>query len=368
MKFTDSIIISTKAGDGGNGIATFKSSKGKAKLGPDGGDGGHGGDVFMIGSLGLNTLSNLRFKAMYKAENGVRGGTNNCTGACGDDLYITVPVGTVIINTETQKVVGEILNNTDKILVAKGGQRGLGNIHWVSATHQQPEESKPGGKGEEFELQLELKLVADVGLAGFPNAGKSTLLSCISAAKPKIADYPFTTLIPNLGVVDAGEDSNYNVRSFVMADVPGLIEFASEGKGLGHQFLKHLERTSLITYLVDIADIERTPVEAFLILKKELAAFSTELGQKHAIIVLNKIDLVDAETVAKWTRELTGLGHEVLAISAATNKGLAALKHRLYDLVVEHKNVVSGISDMSTQAISNFLFDAKETSDFLGLS
>lgn len=368
MKFTDSIIITTKAGDGGNGIATFKSSKGKAKLGPDGGDGGHGGNVYLMGSFGLNTLSNLRFKAMYKAEDGVRGGTNNCTGACGDHLFITVPVGTVIIDTTTQKVVGEVMNTTDKVMVAKGGERGLGNIHWVSSTHQQPEEYKPGGKGEEFELQLELKLVADVGLAGFPNAGKSTLLSCISAAKPKIADYPFTTLIPNLGVVDAGEDNNYNVRSFVMADVPGLIEFASEGKGLGHQFLKHLERTSLITYLVDIADTERTPVEAFLILKKELEAFSTELGQKHAIVVLNKIDLVDAETIAKWTAELTDLGHEVLAISGATNKGLTALKHRLYDLVVEHKKVISVDSDRSTNAISNFLFDAKETNDFLGLS
>lgn len=368
MKFTDSIIISIKAGDGGNGIATFKSSKGKAKLGPDGGDGGHGGNVYMIGSLGLNTLSNLRFKAMYKAENGVRGGTNNCTGACGEDLYITVPVGTVIINTATQKLVGEVMNTSDKILVAKGGQRGLGNIHWVSATHQQPEESKPGGKGEEFELQLELKLVADVGLAGFPNAGKSTLLSCISAAKPKIADYPFTTLIPNLGVVDAGEDNSYNVRSFVMADVPGLIEFASEGKGLGHQFLKHLERTSLITYMVDIADTERTPVEAFLILKKELEAFSRELGQKHAIVVLNKTDLVDADTVEEWTKEISDLGYEVLTISAVTNKGLAALKHRLYDLVVEHKNVLSFDSDKSAEAISDFLFDAKETNDFLGLS
>lgn len=368
MKFIDSIVIHAKAGRGGDGIATFKSSKGKPKMGPDGGDGGHGGSIYVTGDTGINTLSNFRFKALYRAEDGGRGGTNGCTGRCGNDLYLTVPVGTIIIDATTKQVIGEILDASDKILVAKGGNRGLGNIHWVSSTHQRPEECKPGGKGEERELQLDLKLVADVGLAGFPNAGKSTLLSVISAAKPKIADYPFTTLIPNLGVVDTG--SGYSVNSFVMADVPGLIEFASEGKGLGHKFLKHLERTSLITYLVDIADEERTPVEALRILKNELAAFSDELSRKHAVVVLNKIDLVEDDVIASWKKEFEELGHEVLTISAATNKGLEALKYRLYDLVAEHKSKAAVAADKSAE-ISEFLFDRHERkesdTDFLGL-
>lgn len=366
MKFIDSIAIHVKAGRGGDGIATFKSSKGKPKMGPDGGDGGLGGNVYMTGDNGLNTLSNLRFKALYKAEDGGRGGTNNCTGACGEDLIIPVPVGTVIIDANTKKVIGEVLKESDKILVAKGGHRGLGNIHWVSATHQRPEEFKPGGKGEEKELQLELKLVADVGLAGFPNAGKSTLLSVISAAKPKIADYPFTTLVPNLGVVDIGSDDSYTVKSFVMADVPGLIEFASEGKGLGHKFLKHLERTSLIAYLIDIADEERTPAEALRILKNELASFSKDLAQKNAVVVLGKTDLVDNETTAAWKLELTELGHEVLTISAATNKGLRDLKFRLYELVTEEKSKAATAAD-KTSEISDFLFDKNGDRDFLGL-
>ena len=367
MKFIDSIAIIVRAGKGGNGIATFKTSKAKPKMGPDGGDGGKGGSVYLTGDNGINTLSNLRFKGLYCAEDGVMGGANGCTGRCGEDFIITVPVGTVIFDADTREIIGEILHEDDKVLVAKGGRKGLGNMHWATATHQRPEESRPGGKGEERNIQLELKLVADVGLAGFPNAGKSTLLSVISAAKPKIADYPFTTLVPNLGVVDAGANDGYNLKSFVMADVPGLIEFASEGKGLGHQFLKHLERTSLITYLVDIGDEERTPLEALHILKHELKAFSEELGSKPALVVLNKTDLVDEDTVTMWSEEIEKLGHEVLAISAVTNKGLQALKYRLYDLIQVYKSQVALASD-KTEEITDFLFDKKESNDFLGLN
>jgi GTP-binding protein len=367
MKFIDSIAIIVRAGKGGNGIATFKTSKAKPKMGPDGGDGGKGGSVYLTGDNGVNTLSNLRFKGLYCAEDGVRGGANGCTGRCGEDFIITVPVGTSIYDADTRELLGEVLHEDDMVLVAKGGQKGLGNMHWATATHQRPEESRPGGKGEERNLQLELKLVADVGLAGFPNAGKSTLLSVISAAKPKIADYPFTTLVPNLGVVDAGANDGYNLKSFVMADVPGLIEFASEGKGLGHQFLKHLERTSLITYLIDIGDEERTPIEALNILKHELMAFSQELGSKPALVVLNKIDLVDAETVTLWTEAIEKLGHEVLTISAVTNKGLQALKYRLYDLIQDYKKKMALASD-KTEEIADFLFDKKESNDFLGLN
>jgi len=339
MKFIDSIEIFVHAGKGGNGLVSFKSAKGKPKLGPDGGDGGTGGSVYLEGTSRLNTLNNLRYRAIYNAEDGVRGGANTRRGRNGEDLIVPVPLGTVAIDKTTGEKLGELLEEGEHLLVAKGGRHGLGNIHWVSSTHQTPEESRPGEPGEDRELELELKLLADVGLAGFPNAGKSTLLSVVSAARPKIADYPFTTLVPNLGVVEVGGPGQYGAQAIVVADVPGLIEGASAGRGLGLQFLKHLERTSLVAYVIDAADYERAPVEALAILEKELQSFSPELAAKRAVVILNKIDLLDAETLAEVRRSIESYGmKDILQVSAATVQGIVELKRRLYDLVEVEKS------------------------------
>ncbi len=354
MKFIDSINILVRAGRGGDGIVSFMSAKGKAKLGPDGGDGGTGGNVVLLGTNRQNTLSSLRFRATYAAEDGGRGGSNRCRGKTGEDLLIPVPVGTVAYNSETGELIGELLSDGATLQVAKGGRHGLGNIHWVKSTHQAPEEFRPGALGEQLELKLELKLLADIGLAGFPNAGKSTLLSAVSAARPKIADYPFTTLVPNLGVVDLTSD-RYESRSFVMADVPGLIEGASDGRGLGHQFLKHLERTSLIAYVIDTADFEQDPLTALTVLKRELAQFSPELAAKRAVVVLNKIDLVDDEALSKVRSALVALNFEVLEISAATRLGLAELKERLYHLIQETKELSETVDLTVTQGLPSTL-------------
>ena len=338
MKFIDQTIIFVKAGRGGDGIASFKSGKGKPKQGPDGGDGGHGGSIYFVGHSGMNTLSEYRYKARFKAEDGTRGGTNACTGACGDHLYIKVPLGTIVFNAKTGDKITEIMVHDQEIEIAKGGLRGLGNMHWTTSTHQTPEEFRPGGEGEALELRLELKLLADVGLAGFPNAGKSTLLSRISAARPKIADYPFTTLVPNLGVVETSTaGSEFSYGTVVVADIPGLIEGASMGKGLGHAFLKHLERTSLIAFVIDGNCPARDAAETLATLKKELTSFSADLASKRAVVIINKIDLLDEELVAYLKAEIEGLGHEVLAISAVDGRGLKELKYRLRELVLEEK-------------------------------
>ncbi len=351
MKFIDSIEIRVKAGRGGDGIVSFLRSKGKPKLGPDGGDGGTGGDVLMVGTRGLNTLSSLRYRAIYSAQDGGKGGSNRCRGKCGEDLLIPVPVGTVVFDELTGDKIGELLHDGEELLVASGGRHGLGNVHWVKSTHQAPEEFRPGGPGEERDLKLELKLLADVGLAGFPNAGKSTLLSRVSAARPKIADYPFTTLVPNLGVVELASD-DYQQRAFVMADVPGLIEGASEGRGLGLQFLKHLERTSVIAYMIDVSDEERSPTAALKILQEELSSFGPELATKRSLVILTKCELVEPETLQKARSEIGTLGHETLAISAITGQGLGELKDRLYALVSEIKTQRSLIADPMESADS----------------
>ena len=337
MKFIDSTMIDVRAGKGGDGIVSFKSAKGAAKLGPDGGDGGRGGDIVLVGSRQLSTLNSLRFRRKYQAEDGVKGGTNACRGRCGEPLDIPVPLGTLVFDAETGTQVGEILEDGQRLVVAHGGRHGLGNIHWLSPTHQAPWEFRPGAKGEEKQLRLELKLLADVGLAGFPNAGKSTLLSVISAARPKIADYPFTTLVPNLGVVDFGRE--YFGEGIVVADVPGLIEGPSEGRGLGHAFLRHLERTRLIVYVVDPLDPEREALAALAILEEEMRNFSRELASKPAIVVINKIDLMDDEALAKVRAGIEARGYEVLAISAAQTRGLQALKYGLRELVLAPQHV-----------------------------
>lgn len=337
MKFIDSIEIKVKAGKGGDGAVSFMRAPCKPKMGPDGGDGGKGGSVILRGNAQLNTLSAIRYEALFKAGDGVRGGNKNWRGAFGEDLIIQVPLGTVIHEAETGKVMGELMNDGDEMMVAKGGRHGLGNTHWVSSRHQVPEESRPGEPGEERTIRLELKLLADVGLAGFPNAGKSTLLSVVSAARPKIADYPFTTLVPNLGVAEIRGRNDYDVRSLVIADVPGLIEGASEGKGLGLQFLKHLERTSLIAYVLDAADELNPAAQALAVLRQELARFSPELGAKRSVVILNKTDLLDDEAIQIAKAPLEVDGTEVLVISGATGSGLHEMKTRLYELVAEEK-------------------------------
>jgi GTP-binding protein len=335
MKFIDSTQILVNAGRGGDGIVSFKRSKGKPKLGPDGGDGGTGGNVVLRGARGMNTLSALRYRAVYQAEAGARGGSQRCRGACGDDLVIQVPLGTVVLDAATGGQLGELLAEGEQLLVAKGGRHGLGNVHWVRSTHQAPEEFRPGKPGEQRELRLELKLLADVGLAGFPNAGKSTLLSRVSAARPKIADYPFTTLVPNLGVVELAGDT-WGERSFVMADVPGLIEGASAGRGLGLQFLKHLERTSVVLYVLDLLDAERPPAAALAALRHELACFSPELASRRAVIALNKADALDPAEAALLQAPLgAATGGDVFLISAATGQGVDAVMQRLQQLVAE---------------------------------
>lgn len=332
MKFIDSTIIDVRAGKGGDGLVSFKSAKGVAKMGADGGDGGRGGDVVLVGNRQLSTLNSLRYRRKYEAEDGVKGGPNACRGRCGEPLPIPVPLGTIVYDGQTGELVGEVLAEGQRVVVAQGGRHGLGNMHWLSPTHQAPWESRPGAKGEEKQLRLELKLLADVGLAGFPNAGKSTLLSVISAARPKIADYPFTTLVPNLGVVDFGRQ--YFGQGIVVADVPGLIEGASEGRGLGHAFLRHLERTRLIVYVLDPLDPEREALAALATLRDEMLRFSPELAAKPVLVVINKIDLMDDEALAIVEAAIRAEGYEVLAVSAAQSRGLQALKYRLRQLVI----------------------------------
>jgi GTP-binding protein len=337
MKFIDQTVIRVRAGKGGDGIASFKSAKGAPKLGPDGGDGGRGGSVIFEGRSGMSTLSNLRYRAMYRAEDGQRGGANGRTGARGEDLVIQVPLGTIAVDKHTGEHLAEVLHHGQQIVVAKGGRHGLGNMHWTSSTHQVPEEFRPGADGEEHEVAIELRLIADNGLAGFPNAGKSTLLSRISAARPKIADYPFTTLVPNLGVVEiVSKGSQYSVDAIVVADVPGLIEGASVGKGLGHAFLKHLERTSLIAFIVDGNDLDAK--QTLQTLKNELSSFGTDLASKRSIVIVNKIDLLDDELVAQLKADLGEGGVEVIACSALDGRGLDDLKYRLHALVKEEKD------------------------------
>jgi len=340
MKFIDSTEIIVHAGDGGPGMVSFRSAKNMPKLGCDGGDGGFGADIYLVGNRQLNTLSSLRYKSEYRAESGERGGSNNCTGADGEDLLIQVPLGTEAINTATGELIGEVLEDKQKLLVAKGGKRGIGNHRFVSSTHQSAEEYTSGSKGEITGMRLELKLLADVGLAGLPNAGKSTLLSRISSARPKIADYPFTTLVPHLGVVDLTDSDDLLYESIVVADVPGLIEGASEGRGLGLAFLRHLERTKVLAYVIDAFDVSgATPVETFELLRKEMLQHSPEIATKRSLIILNKMDLTPPDTldakIAELSKPLLDLGHEVFSISAVQGRGLKGLKRRLYELVRE---------------------------------
>tara|TARA_B110000444_G_C18780723_1_gene567286 strand:+ start:70 stop:1257 length:1188 start_codon:yes stop_codon:yes gene_type:complete len=294
VKFVDEATIQVQAGRGGNGALSFRREKYIAKGGPDGGDGGDGGSVYLEADDALNTMVDYRFQRYYEAESGKRGGSKNCTGKSGDDRILKVPVGTTIIDQDIQEVLGDLAEHGERIMVARGGFHGLGNTRFKSSVNRAPVQTSPGSDGERRELMLELKVLADVGLLGLPNAGKSTLIRAVSSAKPKVADYPFTTLVPNLGVVKVNSH-----RSFVVADIPGLIEGASEGAGLGIRFLKHLTRNRLLLHLVDLSpwdDVD--PSDAAVSIVNELEKFSPALADRERWLVLNKADMLDDEEVA----------------------------------------------------------------------
>ena len=301
MHFVDEATIKVHAGNGGRGMVSFRREKSIPFGGPDGGDGGDGGSVYLAADPGLNTLADFRYRRTFKAVNGEPGGSADCSGKGGGDLEIVVPVGTVIYDVDTEETLGDLTHAGERILVARGGGGGLGNQHFKSSTNRSPRRATTGYPGEKRELRLELKLIADVGLLGLPNAGKSTLISVVSAARPRVADYPFTTLHPNLGVVYVGEH-----KSFVMADIPGLIEGASDGAGLGIRFLKHLQRTRLLLHLVDIAppDPEADPVRDVRAIAGELKKFSPELAGRERWLVLNKLDLMPPAEGEKRCKEI----------------------------------------------------------------
>jgi len=318
--FIDKAKITIKAGDGGNGAVSFHREKYVAAGGPDGGDGGKGGDVIFVADDNMSTLVDFRYKRKYVAQNGENGGAKRCTGKKGADLVIKVPRGTLLMEPETGRVYADI-SGKEPVVVARGGKGGLGNQHFATSTRQIPRFAKPGVPGESFELQLELKLLADVGLVGFPNVGKSTLISVVSAAKPKIANYHFTTLSPVLGVVKVGDEKN-----FVMADIPGLIEGASDGVGLGHEFLRHVDRCRLIVHVVDVSGVEgRDPIADFEAINQELAKFSEELAERPQIVAANKCDMATEEQVAAFRAYIEEKGLEFFPISAATTSGTQEL-------------------------------------------
>ena len=318
--FVDYTKITIKSGNGGNGAHTFRREKYVAAGGPDGGDGGKGGDIYFVVDPDSNTLIDFRYNKKYKAEDGKNGSGSNCYGKSGEDLYIGVPRGTVVKDAETGKVIADLSEENQKELILKGGRGGKGNTHFATSTRQAPNFSQEGEKGEEKEVILELKLLADVGLLGFPNVGKSTILSMVTSAKPKIANYEFTTLQPNLGVVK----TEYG-DSFVIADIPGIIEGASEGVGLGLQFLRHIERTRLLLHVIDVSGI-RNPVEDYYTINEELKKYSEKLSQRKQIIVANKIDAMQDETGYNELEKLAkDNGIEIFKISAATGQGLKEL-------------------------------------------
>ena len=336
MKFVDEARARVQAGSGGRGSTSFRREKFVPFGGPDGGDGGHGGSVYLRAASGINTLADFRIERTFKAAHGEPGGGNDCTGRSGADLYVPVPIGTVVRDADTQELLGDLTREGEELLVARGGKGGWGNQRFKSSTNRSPRQFGPGLPGEKRSLELELKVIADVGLLGLPNAGKSTLIRAVSAARPKVADYPFTTLHPNLGVVAVAEH-----RSFVMADIPGLIEGAAEGVGLGVRFLRHLQRTRLLLHLIDIAppDPEADPVRDARAIVAELRKFSRELAAKPRWLVLNKRDLLppaDAEKRARSiVRRLRYRGPWFL-VSGATGEGTRLLCEAAMRFLEEH--------------------------------
>ena len=317
--FIDSARIFVKAGDGGNGAVSFHREKYIAKGGPDGGDGGRGGNVVFVVTNDIRTLADFRYKKQYKAQRGENGGSKNCTGKSAEDLYIKVPAGTIVKDDATGRVIADLTQEGQSRIIAKGGKGGAGNQHFATSTRQIPNFAKVGELGEEMWIKLELKILADVGLIGYPNVGKSTILSMVTNARPKIADYHFTTITPNLGVVDLGDG-----QSFTVADIPGLIEGANTGIGLGHEFLKHIERTKLLLHVIDVSQSEgRDAIQDFEVINKELREYNEKLSKRPQIVVANKIDVLSDTTVLdKLTSYLKERDIDVFPVSAATNKGL----------------------------------------------
>ncbi|MCH7518638.1 MAG: GTPase ObgE [Candidatus Dadabacteria bacterium] len=322
VKFIDEAKIYIKAGDGGRGCVSFRREKYVPRGGPNGGDGGNGGDIIMVARRNMSSLLDHRYQQHYRAKRGGHGRGKDQHGKNSEHLLIPVPMGTIVKDFETEEFLGDLTENNQELIVAKAGRGGKGNARFVSSTNQAPKEAEPGGEGEEKTLKLELKLLADVGLLGFPNAGKSTLISTISAARPKIADYPFTTLVPNLGVVSYGDG-----QTFVLADIPGLIEGAHEGAGLGIQFLRHIERTKILIHLLDLSPItNRDPIEDYEAMNRELKAYSEELSKKPQILVLNKIDITEVrEDLEKIEKHFSKSGVKTFPISSATGEGTKEL-------------------------------------------
>lgn len=327
MKFIDNTKIFIKAGKGGDGHISFRREKYVPKGGPDGGNGGKGGDVIFVAGSHLTTLLDFHYRKDYIANNGQNGGKNKCSGADGNDLILEVPVGTIIMDTDTNEQIADLSTDGMRFVVAKGGNGGFGNAMFATPTNQSPRYAKPGLEGEERNLTLELKLIANVGLVGLPNVGKSTLISVISAAKPKIADYPFTTLVPNIGIVKV-ED----YKSFAVADIPGLIEGASDGKGLGIQFLRHIERTQVLVFLID--SMSNTPVNDYKLLKNELKKYNSTLLNKKRIICLSRIDGLTAEQLKDIKKlKFRESNTPIFYISSVMGVGTEELKYKMWEIV-----------------------------------
>ena len=326
--FTDKAKIKLLSGKGGNGMVAWRREKYVDKGGPAGGDGGHGGDIYLVAKEDMTTLMDFTFQSIFKSENGENGRGKNQHGACGKDLFVKVPIGTVVRDLDTNKIIADLKEDEQTVLVAKGGRGGRGNARFATAQKRAPQFCEPGEPGVERHLELELKLLADVGLLGMPNAGKSTLISVISSAKPKIADYPFTTIVPNLGVVRKPTGDG-----FVVADIPGLVEGASEGIGLGHEFLRHVERCRFLIHLVDLT--AENPVKNFLTINEELAKHDERLAATYQIVALNKIDAVDADFVEEMKKKFSEYAEDVFAISAATQTNLKDFMNFVFKKVDE---------------------------------
>ncbi len=320
--FYDHTKIYVKAGDGGNGSSHFRHEKFAPRGGPDGGDGGRGGSVYLEATSNMNTLIDYRYRHHFKAGAAGAGMRQKMHGAKGEDVVLRVPCGTIVRDADTNELIADLVEDGQRVMVARGGRGGLGNTHFATATHQAPREAQKGEPGEERWITLELRLIADVGLVGYPNAGKSTLLSVVTAAQPKIADYPFTTLSPNLGVVVVGQPGSRDEIDFVLADIPGLIEGAAQGVGLGHEFLRHIDRTRLLIHMLDGASLERDPWQDFQTINQELREYDERLATRPQIVVLNKMDLPEAQE--RWPAlkaKAEAAGYPVFAISAATHQG-----------------------------------------------
>jgi GTPase len=349
--FIDEAKIRVKAGDGGNGCMAFRREKFVPRGGPSGGDGGHGGDVVMESSERHNTLVHFRFNPEYNGERGRHGEGSNRSGSEGKDVILKVPVGTILYDADTGERIHDFSRADERVIIARGGRGGRGNQHFATSTHQAPREHELGRAGEERHYRLELKLLADVGLVGYPNAGKSTLISRISAARPKIADYPFTTLEPNLGVVTTGEAPDE--YSYVVADIPGLIEGASSGHGLGTQFLRHIERTRLLLHLIDVSDASGRPDpnQDFTVIMNELESWGAGLEEKPMIVVASKIDVANPDKLAKLKRFASRRKLPFMAISAVTGEGVEKLKYTVAEKVREIRALAADAQPSDTQSL-----------------